>query len=417
MVFRRTFPEITNAGGLWDESGRLYPGTGGRAVRGELEWRWPQNVRIPFRHLEHVESVYSYQGTEVCYLAFDELTHLAESQFWYMLSRNRSTCGIRPYVRATCNPHPGWVKSLLAPWVDDAYAGRPASSGEIRWFKRVDGKIKWLESPEEDAKSITFIRASIYDNPILLRANPEYLANLKALPPVEQSRLLRGDWNARRDGLVYPHFESCVVDHAIQATVPPTLGGVDFGFRNPFCAVWGFLDHDDCLWITGMRYKSQTSLPEHSAALPEGVCWWGDPAAPQEIFELRLGGHDIRPCVHLPTRGAGGEVRSPRMSGIDSLNERMSTGRLKIIRQSCKPLVNELGFYHYDPERETEEPVKQDDHACDALRYLCVGMSRGRRVELLRDHEERLRKEAQRGENPAAFEGQWYDDPRLWESY
>ena len=54
----------------------------------------------------------------------------------------------------------------------------------------------------ELAKSVTFIPASVYDNKILLEKNPEYLANLMALPPVERARLLGdskrgGNWKIK----------------------------------------------------------------------------------------------------------------------------------------------------------------------------------------------------------------------------
>ena len=46
-------------------------------------------------------------------------------------------------------------------------------------------------------KSVSFINATIYDNQILLNENPEYLANLQALPRFEREQLLHGNWNIR----------------------------------------------------------------------------------------------------------------------------------------------------------------------------------------------------------------------------
>jgi predicted phage terminase large subunit-like protein len=46
-------------------------------------------------------------------------------------------------------------------------------------------------------KSFTFIGANVYDNPALLKNNPDYLANLNALHPVERERLLMGNWKIR----------------------------------------------------------------------------------------------------------------------------------------------------------------------------------------------------------------------------
>lgn len=427
IVFRRTSPEVTNAGGLWDEASELYPYAGGESRVGMLEYRFPAGSKLSFRHLEHEETKQRYQGSQICYLAFDELTHFTESQFWYLLSRNRSTCGVRPYVRATCNPDPGWVKDLLAPWVDDGFDGRRAQSGELRWFVRSEGKIRWVDRDHPDAKSLTFIRASIFDNEILLRSNPEYLATLKALPTVERARLLDGDWNVRREGLVYNGFDSCIVesDHGLARTGVggPTAGGLDFGFHNPLAAVWGHVTSDDVLWITGCRYVRQATIPIHAEAIPKGVRWWCDPAQPESIAQLRAHGHDAIPCVHRPVRGATGEQKKPVLAGIDMVSERIRIGRLRIVRSACLPLIRELSLYHYDTAKQLEEPVKEDDHAVDALRYLVVGLDRNREVPAVIERatevveaerlaaEEAARREAE-GRGRAARENP--EDERWW---
>jgi hypothetical protein len=380
VVFRRSYPEITNPGGLWDEASNLYPWLGGRGKIGACEWVFPRwQTRVAFRHLENEASKYDYQGSQICYLAFDELTHFTESQFWYLLSRNRSTCGVRPYVRASCNPDPGWVKDLIGPWVDNDYQGARAKSGELRFFVRVGGKITWVDSSTPDCKSLTFIRASVYDNAALLDKDPGYVATLKALPPVERARLLDGDWNVRREGLVYPGFEACIVEDGLLGVVAPSVGGIDFGFHNPFAALSGHLDHDGVLWLTGLRYKNQCTLTVHSTMIPANVEWWCDPSGADPIRELRHAGHDARPCVHIPTRGASGEKKNPKLSGIDMVSERIRTGRLKIVRSpEMMPLIRELGMYHYDENKSIEEPIDEDNHAADALRYLCVGIDRNR---------------------------------------
>ena len=328
IIFRRTSPEITNAGGLWDEAGELYPAAGGKAVQDRLEYRFKPKARISFRHLEHEQDKLGYQGSQICYLAFDELTHFSESQFWYMLSRNCSTCGVRPYVRATCNPQPGWVKSkLLAPWVDEDFKGERAKSGEIRWFRRIGGEITWVPEGTPKAKSVTFTPARVTDNPALLDVDPDYVNNLEALPDVERERLLHGNWAVRHEGIVYPEFEQCISNNAERLRVPPTHGGIDYGWRNPFCAVWGHVDHDDVFWITGCRYRSGVSIAIHSEALPKDVQWQADPAEPGLTRELCSAGHGVRSCVHIPVRMANGEKKNPKMAGIEAVSTRMRTGR------------------------------------------------------------------------------------------
>ena len=68
------------------------------------EWRWPRGGKIKFSHLQFETTVYDWQGAQITLICFDELTHFLAHQFFYMVSRNRSTCGVRPYIRATCNP-------------------------------------------------------------------------------------------------------------------------------------------------------------------------------------------------------------------------------------------------------------------------------------------------------------------------
>src|ERR1700719_3561106 len=104
VFFRRTTPQITNPGGLWDESQNFYPRLGGIPHLRAQEWRWPRGGKIKFSHLQLRTTVHDWQGAQIALICFDELTHFTAHQFFYMVSRNRSTCGVRPYIRATCNP-------------------------------------------------------------------------------------------------------------------------------------------------------------------------------------------------------------------------------------------------------------------------------------------------------------------------
>lgn len=210
-VFRRTSPQITNPGALWDEAAKIYPLCGATAYESSPKsYVFPSGATVSFHHLQYDATVYDWQGAQVCLLEFDELTHFTEKQFFYMMSRVRSDCGIAPYVRATCNPDADtWVADFLQ-WWWDAETGLPIEErcGVIRYFVRMNDTLIWGDSREElieklgeedgkDSKSITFISASIYDNPIGMKANPGYLASLKALPHVERERLLGRNWKIK----------------------------------------------------------------------------------------------------------------------------------------------------------------------------------------------------------------------------
>ena len=219
VFFRKNHNQIFSQGGLWDEGMKLYSGIA-RAYPQLGRSRWVfrgsdghEVSKISFAHIEREQDVHKWQGSQICGLYFDELTHFSEKTFFYMLSRNRSTCGVTPYVRASCNPDAdSWVAKFISWWIDPD-TGYPIKerSGVIRWMLRREDQLYWadtkeelieqfkLGSPEElnEPKSVTFIASTIYDNQILLKTNPSYLANLKALPLVERERLLQGNWKIK----------------------------------------------------------------------------------------------------------------------------------------------------------------------------------------------------------------------------
>jgi predicted phage terminase large subunit-like protein len=235
VFFRRNTTQIRNPGGLWDESRTLYPLMGARPAKAVLEWRWPFGGLVKFAHLEHDSTVYDWQGAQIPLICFDELTHFTKAQFFYMLSRNRSTCGVRPYIRATTNPDAdSWVKEFIAWWIDpETGFAIEARSGVIRWFIRVNDTIVWGDSRDElvqkfgrgdlpadhadqvQPKSVTFIAAKLDDNRILIAKDPGYKANLMAQNAVERARLLGGNWKVRpAAGLYFKREWVKVVDAA-----------------------------------------------------------------------------------------------------------------------------------------------------------------------------------------------------------
>jgi predicted phage terminase large subunit-like protein len=233
VIFRRTSPQITNEGALWDEAGKLYPLVNGDPRDGSLEYHFPSGAAISFRHLQHEATKYDWQGAQIPFIGFDELTHFTKSQFFYLLSRNRSTCGVRPYIRATCNPDAdSWVAEFIAWWIDqETGLPIPERAAKVRWFVRVGDAMIWADKPEQlghhtmvdetgktvpiPPKSVTFIPAKLSDNPALVAADPGYLANLMALPFVERERLLGGNWKIRpAAGLYFKRHWCQVVDAA-----------------------------------------------------------------------------------------------------------------------------------------------------------------------------------------------------------
>ncbi len=245
VTFRRTTPDIRNPGSLWDQSMALYPDVGGEPKEHTLEWDFPSGARVKFAGLQHESDVLSWKSSQIALLQFDQVEEFTESQFWYMQSRNRSTCGIRPYTRGSCNALADtWLATFLQWWWDagTGYA-IPERSGIARWFLRVQDEVQWaaLTCPGDAlagvfaaadlaakaelearypghgrfARSFAFIRASLADNRIGTAADPEYEARVRTLSLVEQERLLGGNWKIRAAaGLVFDRAWFDIVDAA-----------------------------------------------------------------------------------------------------------------------------------------------------------------------------------------------------------
>lgn len=207
VIFRTSLTQITKEGALWDTADSIYPLVGGRGVRGNLVYYWDKyGTKIDFSYLARDADLHAWQGTQIPLICFDELTHFSKKQFFYMLSRNRSVCGVKPYIRATTNPDPdSWVRKFIDWWIDDFGFAIESRSGVVRWFIHKNDEIFWFDRkidackkfPKTPPKSFSFITSNVYDNKILLEQDPDYIANLEALQRVDRERLLNGNWDVR----------------------------------------------------------------------------------------------------------------------------------------------------------------------------------------------------------------------------
>lgn len=212
VLFRRTTPQITQAGGVWDTSFGIYPKIGGKPNLFNHTWKWPSGFYIKMDHLQYEADAIGYDGAQIPLLLFDELRSFTEFQFFYLLTRNRSiSSDIKPYVRATTNPDPeGWLRDFLDWWIGEDGHAIEERCGIIRYFVRIDDQIHWADFPDElvmkfvakgyepediQPKSLTFIHATLDDNPILKMHSPDYKSNILAQHKIERDRLL-GNWDS-----------------------------------------------------------------------------------------------------------------------------------------------------------------------------------------------------------------------------
>ena len=203
--------------------------------------------------------------------------------------------------------------------------------------------------------------------------NPQYpqaeLVRAKRTMDERTFQMRYGGQFRKMAGLVYPDMDSwfCSQEDAQEAAeraeqYPEShrwVGGIDWGYNNPFVALTGFVDNDDVLWLISERYATEKLLKDHAPELDDRCNYYADPSGKQQIEEMIALG-----CM---VEGADNAVAM----GIERVIARGKTGRLRI-SPDCVQLRNESETYHYKEDKDA--PVKVDDHACDALRYLVAGL-------------------------------------------
>lgn len=248
----------------------------------------------------------------------------------------------------------------------------------------VDG-LNWLfdQFVEEIREGFTRIQISGLDNPwinsIKLRRTVQHMTE-----SMQRTRLF-GDF-VSQEGLVYDEFDPRL--HVVQPFPIPEDGevyrAIDFGVRNPWCTLWIYRDRDgrfgadDALYIFREYYKTNRTTLENGREL------------------LRLSQNDPR-CVFTVADSAGKDARlilarelgvetkpSPKELGMNTMiglvKERLqlhADGQPRLfIFSTCRAIVQEMRKYRWSKTTGKDQPMKQDDHALDALRYAIGFLSR-----------------------------------------
>lgn len=227
MITRRTTPQLKGPGGILDNAMGLYskvdPGVKWREKDGYFAFS--SGARVYLRHFESLSAKDNFQGTENSLILVDEGQQYEEEMVKYLMSRMRNPkCPeVKPRMKITCNPDYHSFLRLWLEWYLDPDTGipRPERDCVTRWFVVNDGILQWADSREEAIErygkkdlpndhprqvkplSFKFVSANVYDNPVLMKHNPEYVAWLEGLGRVEKSRLLHGSWHAKEESSGY----------------------------------------------------------------------------------------------------------------------------------------------------------------------------------------------------------------------
>jgi len=388
LIIRRTLDELTE---LVDKSKQLYPKAFPGAVFRESKamWQFPSGATAWFSYLDKDKDVTRYQGQAFTWIGIDEITHYPTPYVWeYLRSRLRTTdSDIDAYMRCTGNPGGvggWWVKKM---YIDPAPANTPFAATDVE----TGHPLVWPESaPNGKAGQPLFLRkfipARLTDNPYLAESG-EYEAMLRSLPEVERRRLLDGDWDVA-EGAAFPEFSRGIhVVEASQVQIPTNwlrLRAADYGYSAPACVLWGALDWDDTLWIYKEFYgKGQTAEnlaniiiniegddPQMYHSVLDASCWNRTGTGPSIAETLIRCGARFTPSDR---NRLAGKMELHRRLQLDPISKEP---RIKIL-STCTDLIRTLSSLPLSKSNPEDVDTKADDHAYDALRYMCMTRARG----------------------------------------
>jgi hypothetical protein len=239
ILFRRTYQELEKH--IIERSRELFSAIG---KYDDKDHCWTFNAReggrsqIFFGYLERDAQVYTYHGGEYAFIGFDESTFFSEFQIRFMLTRLRSS---HPLVRRRVvlgsnpiGPGFGYHKQIF---VEDAVRGelKPCKIySDAHWPS--DGKQ--ISTDARYPIRTCFIPSSVYDNPVLMKADPGYIARIKTQSAGIARALLGGSW--KENIFVAVEFDAKV--HTcdpipIPADAPRWIG-IDWGKTDIAAVAW-----------------------------------------------------------------------------------------------------------------------------------------------------------------------------------
>lgn len=225
IIFRKTTGELTAQGGLWETACELYQRIYGDVLKihkKELKITFPSGASLKFSHMEQESNRFAHQGAQYTFILWDEATHFSKVVIEYLGTRLRSArAKHKLQVICTCNPDPDWFGlDMIRPYLYEDGTPNPEKDGLVRYYVVDNGVYIWADDretleqrygygDESGIKSFTFISATCYDNPPLLKNQPSYISELKAKPWVDVQRYLYGNWLVRPSSSGYWKREWC----------------------------------------------------------------------------------------------------------------------------------------------------------------------------------------------------------------
>ena len=284
------------------------------------------------------------------------------------------------YIRSTENPNV--IEGMTLRWIWADEAGQMKLDAWINFQGRLSilqGKLFITTTPYAQ----NWLKTDFYDNWMKKIADYKVVQFRSIDSPYfpqaefDRAKATMDDRTFKRrycgllekmEGLVYEDFMPALhIRDPKNIKFKEVIAGIDWGFNNPTAIVIIGIDSDNNLYVIDEYYKTGKITAEiiekckfyqnkYNVRL-----WYPDPAEPDRLEEMKKAGLFPRDV----NKGKGSVSL-----GIDKVRSFIKTNQLKIF-STCKYIIDEFNIYCYAEDGD-DEPIKENDHALDALRYALM---------------------------------------------
>ena len=373
LIVRKTYKELINNHIVPLQA--MLPREVARYNKTEKVFTFFNGSTIWFGYCANDSDLDQYQGAEYDVIFFDEATQLKEEWLKKINLAVRQPNGLPKRTYYTCNPggvSHNYIKRLF-----------------------IDRKYEGAEIPE----NYSFTQALVTDNKALMEMQPEYKAELEALPPKLRKAWLEGSWDIF-EGMFFEefkddpeHYEDRQWTHVIAPFEVPKEWKIyrsfDWGYSKPFSCAWWAIDYD------GVAYRI-LELYGCTKTANEGVKW----IAPKVFAEIQrienehrwLKGKQIYGVADPAIFSAdGGESIAEtaqkysvyftpgdhqRIPGWMQIHYRMAFDEngypMMYVFNNCKGFIRTIPTLLYDEHKVEDLDTEGEDHIADETRYFCM---------------------------------------------
>ena len=373
LIVRKTYKELTNNHIVPLQA--MLPRDVARYNKTEKVFTFFNGSTIWFGYCNNDSDLDQYQGAEYDVIFFDEATQLKEEWLKKINLAVRQPNGLPKRTYYTCNPggvSHNYIKRLF-----------------------IDRNYQDNEIPD----NYSFTQALVTDNKVLMEVQPEYKAELEALPPKLRKAWLEGDWDIFEgqffeDFVDKPeHYEDRQWSHVIEPFEIPAgwkiYRSFDWGYNKPFSCGWWAVDFDGVVYrileLYGCTKQANEGVKwtppqvfeeihrietEHRWLKDKKIMGIADPA----IWDAETGESIADVAMKYGVYFTPGDHK--RIPGWMQVHYRLAFDDdgypMMYIFKNCKAFIRTIPLLQYDEHKVEDLDTDGEDHCADEVRYFLM---------------------------------------------